>query len=165
MDQGGEGVIIRDPSSPYQAGRSSGFLKHKVLEWIPLCPNSHILHSFQKYRDAEARIIKNESGVSWECEMYVLLPFYNIFLCSSISIYPFCTRPNGVRFVAPAGTTEFAKRFNPQPGDIVTFKHRGYMLSSNKPKVPTLYRIREDLTWENVVQNWKERAVVTPRGM
>ena len=39
------------------------------------------------------------------------------------------------------------------------------MLSSNKPKVPTLYRIREDLTWENVVQNWKERAVVTPRGM
>ena len=79
MDQGGEGVIIRDPSSPYQAGRSSGFLKHKVLEWIPLCPNSHILHSFQKYRDAEARIIRNESGVSWECEMYVLLPFYNIF--------------------------------------------------------------------------------------
>jgi len=31
MDQGGEGVIIRDPSSPYQAGRSSGFLKHKVF--------------------------------------------------------------------------------------------------------------------------------------
>jgi len=30
MDQGGEGVILRDPSSPYQAGRSSGFLKHKV---------------------------------------------------------------------------------------------------------------------------------------
>jgi len=30
MDQGGEGIILRDPSSPYQAGRSSGFLKHKV---------------------------------------------------------------------------------------------------------------------------------------
>ena len=30
MDQGGEGIILRDPQSPYQAGRSSGFLKHKV---------------------------------------------------------------------------------------------------------------------------------------
>lgn len=30
IDQGGEGVILRDPVSPYQAGRSRGFLKHKV---------------------------------------------------------------------------------------------------------------------------------------
>ena len=30
MDQGGEGIILRDPSSPIQAGRSKGFLKHKV---------------------------------------------------------------------------------------------------------------------------------------
>ena len=28
--QGGEGVILRDPTSPYEPGRSSGFLKHKV---------------------------------------------------------------------------------------------------------------------------------------
>jgi len=31
MDQGGEGIILRDPYSPQQSGRSSGFLKHKVL--------------------------------------------------------------------------------------------------------------------------------------
>lgn len=31
MDQGGEGIILRDPSSAYQSGRSSGYLKHKVL--------------------------------------------------------------------------------------------------------------------------------------
>jgi len=30
MDQGGEGIILRDPESPYKPGRSSGFLKHKV---------------------------------------------------------------------------------------------------------------------------------------
>jgi len=30
MDQGGEGIILRDPSAPLQAGRSTGFLKHKV---------------------------------------------------------------------------------------------------------------------------------------
>ena len=30
MDGGGEGIIIRNPSSPYEPGRSKGFLKHKV---------------------------------------------------------------------------------------------------------------------------------------
>jgi len=30
IDQGGEGVILRDPLSPYQSGRSTGYLKHKV---------------------------------------------------------------------------------------------------------------------------------------
>jgi len=75
----------------------------------------------------------------------------------------FNNRPNGVRFEAPAGTTEFAKRWNPQPGDIVSFKHRGFMLSSNKPKMPTLYRIRTDMTWDDVVHHWKER-INTPIG-
>jgi ATP-dependent DNA ligase len=30
LDVGGEGIILRDPLAPYQSGRSSGFLKHKV---------------------------------------------------------------------------------------------------------------------------------------
>ena len=30
VDRGGEGIILRDPSSPYQPGRSPGYLKHKV---------------------------------------------------------------------------------------------------------------------------------------
>jgi len=38
------------------------------------------------------------------------------------------------------------------------------MLSSNKPKMPTLYRIRIDMTWETVVQNWSERVIV-PNGI
>jgi len=111
-------------------------------------------------RRQELLRMRAESVGNVKCMYYHLK-----YIRSFISLFALISRPNGVRFVAPAGTTEFAKRFNPQPGDIVTFKHRGYMLSSNKPKVPTLYRIREDLTWENVVQNWKERAVVTPRGM
>jgi len=32
IDQGGEGIILRDPSSSYQSGRSKGFLKHKVQQ-------------------------------------------------------------------------------------------------------------------------------------
>jgi len=38
------------------------------------------------------------------------------------------------------------------------------MLASNKPKMPTLYRIRNDITWETVVQNWSERVIV-PNGI
>jgi len=30
MDNGGEGVILRDPECPYQPGRTSGYLKHKA---------------------------------------------------------------------------------------------------------------------------------------
>ena len=34
MDQGGEGIILRDPTSPFEAGRSRGYLKHKVrVRW------------------------------------------------------------------------------------------------------------------------------------
>jgi ATP-dependent DNA ligase len=30
IDEGGEGIILRDPFSPYLPGRCPGFLKHKV---------------------------------------------------------------------------------------------------------------------------------------
>lgn len=72
-------------------------------------------------------------------------------------------RPNGIQFVAAAGTTEFAKRVQIQPGDIVSFKHHGYLLGSKKPKFPALYRKRTDLVWQDVVNNWKEQKP-TPRG-
>lgn len=34
VDKGGEGVILRDPKSPYQEGRSLGYLKHKVWKLV-----------------------------------------------------------------------------------------------------------------------------------
>jgi ATP-dependent DNA ligase len=34
---GGEGIILRDPLSPNQPGRSVGFLKHKVLPSMCKC--------------------------------------------------------------------------------------------------------------------------------
>jgi signal peptidase I len=73
-------------------------------------------------------------------------------------------RPNGVTFTAPAGTGEFLKRWNPLPGDIVSFKHRGYLSGTKRPKLPTLYRLRTDLTWEDVVNNWKENKVAGVSG-
>ena len=73
-------------------------------------------------------------------------------------------RPNGITFVSAAGTTEFVKRWSPQKGDVVTFKHHGFLLASGKPKLPALYRMRKDMTWEDVVRNWSEQKS-TPSGV
>jgi len=73
-----------------------------------------------------------------------------------VILMPTQTRPNGVCFLATAGTTEFVNRWNPQPDDIVSFKHHGFLLATKKPKFPTLYRLRRDLEWEQVVQNAKQ---------
>mgnify|MGYP007114703941 FL=1 len=54
------------------------------------------------------------------------------------------------------GSSEFIRRWKPRIGDIVSFKHHGYLVGSKKPKFPTLYRIRSDLIWTDVVANWKE---------
>ena len=67
----------------------------------------------------------------------------------------FIPRPSGVRFVALPGTSEFLRRCQPKEGDIVSFKHHGFLLGSGKPKLPTLYRLRTDVTWQDVVDNWK----------
>jgi len=72
------------------------------------------------------------------------------------SLY-FLKRPNGVVFTAVPGTAEFVKRWEPKIGDIVSFKHRGFLLASKKPRLPALFRLRPDLTWDDVVSNWREQ--------
>jgi len=47
-------------------------------------------------------------------------------------------------------------------GDIVTFKHRGFMIGTKKPKMPALHRIRHDITWDDVINNWKEQKPSGP---
>jgi len=64
-------------------------------------------------------------------------------------------RPNGVRFTAPIA---FDKRLKPMPEDIVGFKHRGFLRYTNKPKFPTLYRLRDDLKWAKDSQLQRESS-------
>ena len=59
------------------------------------------------------------------------------------------------------GTTELSNRWNPQVGDVVSFKHRGFLLATKRPKIPTLYRLRPDLTWQDVLDNWKEHKSIS----
>ena len=47
-------------------------------------------------------------------------------------------------------------------GDVVSFKHHGFLFGTKKPKLPTLYRIRSDLRWADVVKSWKETKPQPP---
>lgn len=69
-------------------------------------------------------------------------------------------RPSGIMFTAVPGTTKFVNSFQPNKGDIVSFRHSGYFLQSQKPKNPLLYRLRPELTWQDVCKAWKSQ---TPR--
>src|SRR5687767_8021915 len=79
-------------------------------------------------------------------------------------VNPALFRPNGVLFIAAPGTSEFSKRWTPTTGDVVSFKHHGFLLASKKPKLPTLTRLRPDLSWSDVLANWKEKIHV-PTGI
>lgn len=37
-------------------------------------------------------------------------------------------RSNGVKFIGMPGTGEFVKKWRPKDGDIVSFKHQGFLL-------------------------------------
>lgn len=65
-------------------------------------------------------------------------------------------RPNGVRFTAAASSQ--LKRSPPQEGAVVSFRHSGFLLATKKPKLPFLHRIRADVSWDDVLQNWNEGA-------
>jgi hypothetical protein len=78
----------------------------------------------------------------------------NAYCTSVIVTYPCLLtlhyRPNNVKFVA-APTTALSTKWNLKEGDIVTFKHRGFWLGSQRPKSPIIYRLRPDKTWDDVV--------------
>jgi len=62
-----------------------------------------------------------------------------------------------VRFVASAATSQFAAKWRLQEGDIVSFKHHGFLFATGKPKLAALYRVRSDISWDQVVSNWSEQ--------
>ena len=57
----------------------------------------------------------------------------------------------------------FSKRWDPKPGDVVSFRHRGFLFGSKTPKMPALIRVREDLAWDDVLFSWKEQIPI-PQG-
>jgi len=73
IDRGGEGIILRDPQSLLQPGRTTSYLKHKVRfprkNVIILSNIEGETQHTQKYRDGEAKIVGKISSHQWECEL------------------------------------------------------------------------------------------------
>ena len=73
IDRGGEGIILRDPKAPLQPGRTTSYLKHKVLLLISFITSPFFVNlrgnATQKFRDGEARIVGKISYQQWECEL------------------------------------------------------------------------------------------------
>jgi len=88
-----------------------------------------------------------------------------VYLPLSENVNRHVIRPNGVVFMAVAGTTLFEQRWQPKPGDVVSFKHHGFLTGSKKPKLATLYRLRHDLAWDQVVENMIEKKPSVPPGI
>jgi len=158
VDKGGEGIILRDPFIPLQAGRSMGYLKHKVSAICLTLPiNILFLRNSEMLRLAWWRLMGRTSG-NVKCKGEAFQSLWQL-------THNFYYRPNGVRFLATAGSAEFARRYNVNVGDIVSFKHRGFLLATKKPKFPSLYRVRSDLEWDDVVNNWKEMKTIRSYGI
>jgi len=64
VSAGGEGIILRDPNAPFTPGRSQSYLKYKVNG--DTCP-SLLTFSTKKFRDAEAKIVKEVGPQQWLC--------------------------------------------------------------------------------------------------
>src|SRR5690625_2024122 len=79
----------------------------------------------------------------------------NEFISFFFKIY--YIRPNGKIFVAAPTATLIHSQQQLKEDDIVLFKHRGYWLSNQSPKSPSIYRIRSDLTCDHVLHSFHNR--------
>jgi hypothetical protein len=117
----------------------------------------------QKYRDAEAKIVQHVRQNQWECVLYVVLfPFYEKIEWFTKKKSHF--RPNGLTFIATPTTTVLTSKWQLKPGDIVTFTYQGRWERTNKPKSPSILRVRLDKTWEDVVNDFNSNKRI-PSGI
>lgn len=73
----------------------------------------------------------------------------------------FYARANGVTFTAPSEAGVMLKE-----GDVITFRHNGYLPSSNRPKLPVIHRVVGDLSWAEIAEKYrKEEATQQQKGM
>uniref|UniRef100_A0A6B2LE43 ATP-dependent DNA ligase family profile domain-containing protein n=1 Tax=Arcella intermedia TaxID=1963864 RepID=A0A6B2LE43_9EUKA len=111
---GGEGVIIREPGSLYEVGRSNTLLKAK------------------KYEDMEVKFI----GITTK-------PNYHAYICMT---------PQGKRCIVNTTLSDWK---HPPPKDtVITVRYSGYW-ASGSPRYPYFHRLRPDLSWEDVLNNFQ----------
>ena len=75
----------------------------------------------------------------------MFLPFFLSFVVNSAS------RPNGINFKVDS------RYATPKVGDVVTIDYDTYSLKEGVPVNPKITRIRHDLAWEDVVDDYRLR--------
>eukprot|EP00026_Physarum_polycephalum_P001397 Phypoly_transcript_01398.p1 GENE.Phypoly_transcript_01398~~Phypoly_transcript_01398.p1 ORF type:complete len:808 (+),score=111.44 Phypoly_transcript_01398:465-2888(+) len=108
IDNGGEGIILREPDSLYIPGRSQSLFKLKSA-----------------FCDTEAMVVE------------VVQKSVKLGL------------PNGMTFVVPGESVLIP---TPKIGQIVTFSYER-RTHTDQPINPSIVKVREDLSWRDVVQN------------
>eukprot|EP00026_Physarum_polycephalum_P001704 Phypoly_transcript_01706.p1 GENE.Phypoly_transcript_01706~~Phypoly_transcript_01706.p1 ORF type:complete len:1010 (+),score=136.82 Phypoly_transcript_01706:80-3109(+) len=111
VNKGGEGIIIRQPRSMYEHGRSKCLFKLKVMRG-----------------DSEAIVLAVNEDQSMNLKL-----------------------PSGGTFIVPPQNVK-AKPL-PKKGDVVTFSYDDFSRKA-LPVNPTIYQIRQDLAWDDVVENY-----------
>lgn len=115
IGDGGEGIILRQPGSLYEHGRSTQLIKLKAARG-----------------DKEAIVTKVAKDGTVSLKM-----------------------PDGITFAVPSENVRvFAK---PIRGDVVTFNYESYSRRS-VPVNPKIYRIRTDMSWEDVLRAHAKEA-------
>ena len=121
IDKGGEGVVLREPGSMYESGRSDS------------------LRKFKPFFDNEVKVVKNQYPFGFTCEQYL-----NTFFDRLIHFL----RPNGKTvFVKTLENAEEAKSIG--KGAIITIKHSGINVYGTY-LYPQFYRERLDVNWNDL---------------
>ena len=102
---------------------------------------SHALLKVKFFHDEEARVIGSAKGTG---------------RCSDMMGKLFCVLPNGVQFKIGTGFSDAQRRRPPPVGSVVTFKYQE-LSHKGHPRFPVFLRLREDMTWPDVIANAKTK--------
>jgi len=94
------------------------------------------------FHDEEAKVVSAEKGKG---------------RCWNMMGKLHCLLPNGVEFKVGTGFSDKDRKNPPHKGSIITFKYQE-LTHKGVPRLPVFLRRREDMSWDDVVQNAKTKV-------
>jgi len=138
VDKGGEGVILRDPNSPFEQGRLRGYLKHKVIISLLIFPLAYSWADVFCTRNSETLkpgLYKGSAPINGIVSC-ASLPFYFAFSsCNLLCLLPqadvihhFCLQSQRSNIYCGSGDSRICNAMESQ-----TVRHR-YIQTSGKAR-------------------------------
>jgi DNA ligase-1 len=79
-----------------------------------------------------------------------------VFFFPVLTVSLFMNSPSGIRFNVGSGLSADLKRRPPSIGSVITFKFQE-VTDAGVPRFPVFLRMREDMTWDEVIENAKTK--------